>query len=79
MVIAMTVATECSQTVADGAVMVVRVIVAAAKRLAWLTAPGEMRIDSGRVGQLLRCSAMSDAVIIDQAIDAVSGRPSLAR
>jgi hypothetical protein len=79
MMIAMTVAAERSQTVTYGAVMVVRVIVAAAKRLAWLTALGEMRIYSGRGGQLVRRSGRSDTATIDRAIEAVRRRPSLAR
>jgi hypothetical protein len=79
MMIAVTVGAGRSQTVAYGAVMVVRVIVAATKRLAWLTALGKMRVDNGCGSQMLRCSRMSDRAIIDQAIDAVSGWPSLAR
>jgi len=48
MMIAMTVAAECSQTIAYRTVIVVRVIVAAAKRLAWLIALGEMSVYGGR-------------------------------
>jgi uncharacterized membrane protein len=50
MMIAMTVGAVRAQTVAYRTIMVVRVIVAAAKRLAWLTALGEMSIYNGRGG-----------------------------
>jgi hypothetical protein len=54
MMIAVTVGAGRSQTVAYGAVMVVRVIVAATKRLAWLTALGKMRVYNGRGSEMLR-------------------------
>jgi hypothetical protein len=50
MMIAMTVGAERSQTIAYRTVIVVGVIVAAAKRLAWLIALGEMRVYRGRSG-----------------------------
>ena len=79
MMIAMTIGAERPQTIAYGTVVVVRVIVAAAKRLAWLTALGEMSVDDGRDGEMLRRSEIADAAIIAPTMDAESGPPFLAR
>jgi hypothetical protein len=50
MMIAITVGAERSQAIAYRTVIVVRVIVAAAKSLAWLIALGEMSVYGGRGG-----------------------------
>jgi hypothetical protein len=78
MMIAVAVGAESPQTIARRTVVVVRIFVAAAKRLAWLIARRKMGVDGGRRGRTFSRSRMWNAPIIAPAMH-MSGRQFLAR
>jgi len=78
MMIAVAVGAERSQSIARRTVVVMRIIVAAAKRVAWLIARRKMSVYNGCSGRIFGRSRMWKTAIIAPAMD-VSGRGFLAR